>query len=486
MEWEPYFRAVEALMDRFEGGPTGASATSRRQRALAADTPSGTRSSACGRAWTRTGSSPTAGPSACSARREPRTRGAAAARQERVRGAGRSAPAASAYERLERATAGLTAPFALVDLDAFEDNARDMERRAAGKPIRLASKSVRCRELQRRVLSRPGFTGTMAFTLAEALWLASEGIGDLLVAYPTADLGALSELAAGGAEITVMVDSAEGLRLIDRALDGAPGGPVAVCLDIDAGWRAAGGRVRVGARRSPVRTPADAAALAREVLARERLSLAGIMAYEAQIAGVGDAPPGNPLRARAIREMQKRSALELAGRRAAIVAAVSEVLASAGAPPLRFVNGGGTGSLHGTAAEAAVTELAAGSGLYGPPLFDAYRAFRPQPAALFALPVVRRPGPGVVTALGGGYLASGPADAARLPRPVPARGPAPRRPGGGGGGADPAPRRHGRRARPRRPRVLPPREGRRALRALRFPAPDRRRAGRRAGADLSW
>ena len=31
--------------------------------------------------------------------------------------------------------------------------------------------------------------------------------------------------------------------------------------------------------------------------------------------------------------------------------------------------------------------------------------------------MVRRPGPGVVTALGGGYLASGPADAARLPSP---------------------------------------------------------------------
>ena len=64
-----------------------------------------------------------------------------------------------------------------------------------------------------------------------------------------------------------------------------------------------------------------------------------------------------------------------------------------------------------------MTELAAGSGLYGPTLFDAYRAFAPRPAALFALPVVRRPGPGVVTALGGGYLASGAGDAARLPRP---------------------------------------------------------------------
>ena len=98
-------------------------------------------------------------------------------------------------------------------------------------------------------------------------------------------------------------------------------------------------------------------------------------------------------------------------RRAAAVAAVRALA------PLELVNGGGTGSLHLTAREAAVTEIAAGSGLYGPTLFDAYRAFRPRPAALFALPVVRRPGPGVATALGGGYLASGPADSARLPRP---------------------------------------------------------------------
>src|SRR5437764_13401157 len=150
-----------------------------------------------------------------------------------------------------------------------------MERRAGGKPIRLASKSVRCRTLQERVLARPGFRGTMAYTLPEALWLASAGVEDLLVAYPTADAGALRELGAGAADVAVMVDSAEGLELIDRALAGAPGATVAVCLDIDAGWRAAGGRVRVGARRSPVRTPAQAASLAREVLAREQLALVG-------------------------------------------------------------------------------------------------------------------------------------------------------------------------------------------------------------------
>src|SRR6185503_12243399 len=102
-------------------------------------------------------------------------------------------------------------------------------------------------------------------------------------------------------------------------------------------------------------------------------------------------------------------ARELARRRAEIVDAVRSVA------PLRFVNGGGTGSVERTAAEDAVTEVAAGSGLFAPTLFDAYRAFTPR---LFALPVVRRPSAQVATVLGGGYLASGAAGADRLPRPV--------------------------------------------------------------------
>jgi D-serine deaminase-like pyridoxal phosphate-dependent protein len=360
----------------------------------------------------------------------------------------------AAYERLERATAELEAPFALVDLDALWANADDLVRRAAPKPIRLASKSVRCRALQERVLARAGFAGTLAFTLPEALWLAAHGAEDLVVAYPTADRRALRALAALTAErpatrVTVMVDSVEQLDLIDRALGlthgSRDGAPLRVCIDLDAGWWTLGGRVRVGAKRSPVHTPEQAAALARAILARD-LRLVGIMSYEAQIAGLGDTPPGRPFRARAIRAIQALSARELAVRRAAAVAAVGETMAgvavargvnreaaireiargaremtggtSENVPAaLEFVNGGGTGSLESTAAEPAVTEVTAGSGLYGPTLFDAYRAFTPRPAALFALPVVRRPGPGVVTALGGGYLASGPADQARLPRP---------------------------------------------------------------------
>jgi D-serine deaminase-like pyridoxal phosphate-dependent protein len=326
-------------------------------------------------------------------------------------------------QRLEHATAGLDPPFALVDLDALWANASDLCRRAAPKPIRLASKSLRCRSLQARVLERDGFHGTLAFTLPEALWLARHAFADILVAYPTADRAALGELAGLGAEhprarVTIMVDAVAQLDLIDAARS-SEDPPVRVCIDLDAGYRALGGRIAIGARRSPVHTPAQAVALARAILARDTLRLVGIMSYEAQIAGLGDGigphPPGRGIgptvRALAIRAIQSRSARELSSRRAAAVEAVRELA------PLEFVNGGGTGSLHLTAREPAVTELTAGSGLYGPALFDAYRAFTPRPAALFALPVVRRPGPGVVTVLGGGYLASGPADAARLPQP---------------------------------------------------------------------
>jgi D-serine deaminase-like pyridoxal phosphate-dependent protein len=321
----------------------------------------------------------------------------------------------SDLQRLEQATADLQPPFALIDLDAFWANASDLERRAAHRPIRLASKSVRCRTLQMRVLARDGFAGTLAFTLTEALWLARRGFEDLVVAYPTTDRAALSELARLPAElprarVTVMVDDVAQLDLIEAACTGSDM-PIRVCIDLDASYRILRGRIAVGAKRSPVHTPAQAVSLAHAILARDTLTLVGIMSYEAHIAGLGDAPRGRPLRALAIRSLQARSARELAARRAAAVAAMRELA------PLEFVNAGGTGSLHLTARESAVTELTAGSGLYGPALFDSYRAFAPRPAALFALPVVRRPGPGVATALGGGYLASGPADAARLPVP---------------------------------------------------------------------
>ena len=317
-------------------------------------------------------------------------------------------------DRLDHATADLDPPLAIVDLDALRANAADLTARAGGKPIRVASKSVRCRQLLREVLGLPGFRGVMAYTLPEALWLAGDGVSDdVLVAYPTVHNRGLRELAADerlAGIVTLMIDDVAQLDAIDAAV-GRPRPMLRVCLELDASWRALGGLIRLGALRSPVRRPAELGRLARVVQGRPGFRLVGLMAFEGQIAGAGDAPPGRPLRAAAIRAMQRRSAAELAERRALAVAAVRAVV------PLEFVNGGGTGSVEKTAAEAAVTEVAAGSGLYGPGLFDSYRSFRPQPAAAFALPVVRRPGPGVATVLGGGHVASGAPGRDRLPVP---------------------------------------------------------------------
>ena len=320
------------------------------------------------------------------------------------------------HARYEEIFAEVEAPFAFVDLDALWANAHAMLGRAAGKPVRVASKSVRCRALLAAILGRDeGFRGLLTFTLPETLWLAERGFEDLLLAYPTADTGALGELALRsvanpeGAPI-VMVDCAEHLDAIESVL-GAGAAPVRVCIDVDAGWWALGGRLRVGPKRSPVHSVEDAVALAREIERRPQIELVALMAYEGQIAGVGDRPPGRRLRGAAIRFMQRRSAVELARRRAAIAAAVGEIA------ELEIVNGGGTGSLELTGAEEAVTEVTAGSGFYAPALFDHYSRFRLTPAAGFALPVVRKPSAGVATALGGGYLASGSGDPSRLPAP---------------------------------------------------------------------
>jgi D-serine deaminase-like pyridoxal phosphate-dependent protein len=319
---------------------------------------------------------------------------------------------------LDTATKGLDPPLAVVDLDAFDANAADLVRRAGGLPIRVASKSVRCRYLLERVLEMPGFEGVMSYSLREALWLAGKWRDtplagtDILVAYPTTDHAALRELAAdphARQVISIIADSPEHLDLVDSAL-GVDHPPIRICLEIDASWRPLPG-VHVGARRSPVRNARQAARLASLIVRRPSFALVGIMSYEGQIAGLGDQPPGHPLRGALVHWMQRKSGAELIKRRAAAVAAV-RTLAS-----LEFVNGGGTGSLELTASDPSITELAAGSGLLAPGLFDGYRNFKPQPAALFALPVVRRPAPRVATLFVGGYVASGTATPDRQPVP---------------------------------------------------------------------
>ncbi len=317
------------------------------------------------------------------------------------------------WAAMDTATAGLTPVFAALNLQALAHNAFDLIRRAGGRPIRVASKSVRVREVLDAVLALPGYRGVLAYTLEEALWLARD-IDDVVVGYPSADVASLQTLGASeemAAKVTVMIDSVEQLDLIDAAVPPHRRAPIRVCLELDSSYdtRLLG---HLGVWRSPVRTADQAQALARQVTGRQGFTLVGLMGYEAQVAGLGNAPQGQPWRARVIRAMQKASMAELAVRRAQAVHAVAQVA------QLEFVNAGGTGSLEASAADASVTELSAGSGLFGPHLFDHYAHFTPAPAAAFAAPVVRRPGPRKATLLGGGWVASGEAGPSRLPQPV--------------------------------------------------------------------
>ena len=317
--------------------------------------------------------------------------------------------------RLDRATRGLDGPVAVVDLDAFDANAAELVRRAGGVPLRVASKSVRCRALLRRVLDRPGFLGILAFTVAEAIWLAGE-YDDVVVGYPSAERATIAKLAAdpvAAARVTLMVDSAEGLSLVRRAIADVPDpATLRVAIDLDASLRLAAGRVHLGPRRSPVHTVSDAVALARIIVDDPSFRLVGLMAYEGQVAGMPDRPLGKPLQAPILRRVKQASVAELTERRGAVVAAVRELA------DLEFVNGGGTGSIETTAADPSVTDIATGSGLYAPALFDRYDSFRAEPAAYFGLDVVRRPARGIVTVAGGGWIASGPPGHDREPVPT--------------------------------------------------------------------
>jgi D-serine deaminase-like pyridoxal phosphate-dependent protein len=318
------------------------------------------------------------------------------------------------YQRLKHVIAGRGLPLMLLDLDRLEANAHAMLLRAGRLPIRLGTKSIRCIDVLRRVMAlSPQFQGLLCYSAREAAWLARESFDDLLVAYPTVDpveLTHAAEATRSGKRVTLMVDSAEQCALIAAAAR-EHGVRYRLSLDLDMSSSVPG--LWFGVRRSPIRDVDAALEVAQFIKANaDALQLVGLMGYEGQIAGLQDRVPGAGVRNLMVRTLKRRSVREIHARRQAVVAA----LKSAGFQ-LEFVNGGGTGSLEDTAADSSVTEAAAGSGLYAPGLFDYFGHFRHQASVCFALPVTRRPTPGIVTCTGGGYIASGPAGADRLPRP---------------------------------------------------------------------
>ena len=307
----------------------------------------------------------------------------------------------------------LATPLMVVDLDAFDANADDLVRRAGGTPIRVASKSVRVPALLSRVLARDGFHGVLGYALAEALWLEEQGVcDDIVVAYPTVDRGALARLVASpsaAAHITLMVDDVAHLDVVD-SVRASQAVPVRVAIDVDAGLRMGG--QHVGPKRSPLYDADDVVRLAKEIDNRRGFRLVGAMTYEGQVAGVQDEVPTQRAKSAVVRRIKSLSMTQLEVRRRE----VADALQASGAE-LEFWNAGGSGSVEATAADPVVTEIAAGSGLLVPTLFDHYQSFDARPAAFFGLPVTRRPSPQVATVHGGGLVASGPIGKDRLPTP---------------------------------------------------------------------
>lgn len=310
----------------------------------------------------------------------------------------------------------------VVDLDAFDANVRRLAAiaEAHGKLLRPASKSIRVPALIRRVFEVGGrsLRGLLCYAVAEAALLATEGFDDLVIAYPTvqqSDLALAWDMTQRGTNLTLMADAPVHIAMLadfwrDRAPAATGAQPLRVCIDLDMSYRPGG--THLGVQRSPVRTPAHLEAMLDAVLARPELRLVGLMGYEAQIAGLGDDNPFAPLLNPAKRLVKRLSTTDVASRRRA----AADLLARRGVA-LEFFNGGGTGSIRTTSAEACVTEVTAGSGFLQSHLFDYYAANENEPACCFALQVTRSSQADHVTCQSGGFIASGPTESDKAPVP---------------------------------------------------------------------
>lgn len=306
----------------------------------------------------------------------------------------------------------ITPPALLLDLDALDDNSREIAHHANGKKIRIATKSIRSVPVLKRILdSNSIFQGVMTFSPHEAIFLAGKGFDDILMGYPCWDEEALIQIAQlSETKVILMIDSMDHIDYLAKIAE-ETSGKFLLCIDID--MSTSYGSLHFGVRRSPIHNELDALQVAEKIRQSPRLELVGIMGYEAQIAGVGDQVPTQLLKNKLISFLKKRSIREIEARRRAIIEALLEK-----GHELPLINGGGTGSLHTTTTEEYVTEVTVGSGFYSPLLFDYYKDFRYKPALYFALPIVRKPTAQIHTCLGGGYIASGAVGKDKEPKPI--------------------------------------------------------------------
>lgn len=315
------------------------------------------------------------------------------------------------YTYFKEALKDRSKPCLFLHNNALQRNIRQIEKKAGNKNIRIATKSIRSAEVLRYILdSSPVFQGLMCFSAEEALFLRDKGFNDLLIAYPVWDRRQLIKIAQATNQdksITVMIDSLEHVERLE-SIAKAEDASFQVSIDMDVSMKLPG--LYFGVYRSRLRRPKDVVRLAKTIQKSSVLHLDGIMGYEAQIAGVTDSDPRQRTKNLAIRQLKKQSLKKIHHKRTQLMKRLQKEKI-----PVRFINGGGTGSLEETAKEASVTEVTVGSGFFSSHLFDKYEQFQYDPALGFAIEITRRPKNKIFTCLGGGYVASGPANEDKLP-----------------------------------------------------------------------
>ena len=232
--------------------------------------------------------------------------------------------------------AELETPALLLDAQKFEASVALLARlgKEAGMGIRPHAKAHKCAAIAKQQLAA-GALGIACAKPGELLALFEAGITSLMLTAPissTRKIARLAEVAARGAELTVVVDRAELVGQFGAAARAA-GTAIAVLVDCD-----------TGLGRTGVTAPDDAVALARLIAAEPGLSYAGVQAYAGFVQHIFD-------------HQARREANRLANARlTAIVAA----LTAADLKP-KLISGGGTGSHLLDFEDQVLTEVQAGS-----------------------------------------------------------------------------------------------------------------------------
>jgi D-serine deaminase-like pyridoxal phosphate-dependent protein len=230
-------------------------------------------------------------------------------------------------------------PALLVDLDILDANIARIAGtcRRHGIAWRPHTKGIKVPPIAHRLLA-PGAIGITCAKLSEAEVMAAAGIGDILIANQIVGAQKIARLVdvRRRADVIVAVDNPDNVAALAAAARGA-GVTVRLVIEVD-----------IGMQRAGVESGAACVALARTIAGQAGVEFAGVMGWEGHAAAMLDPAQKSHAVTAAVRNLtQCAEQCRVEGLTAAIVSC------------------GGTGTYWLSAAQAGVTEIQAGGGVFG-------------------------------------------------------------------------------------------------------------------------